>query len=144
MASAKQEIYRKLLKDGILYLRAVCAGGGWATDEQVLGMRGEFRIGNEIANFLHRVHASILEPEYVDNDISFINWAFPTHIGRLGDRLGADTAALMLQFYEGVPQSMRSGLEWHPTEEFRRLAGSSTRPGPVAPGVVPPGGQSAR
>src|SRR5262245_48461366 len=100
----------------------VCAGGGWGTDGQVRALREEFRIGHEQANFLHRVHSSILEPEYVDNDISFINWAFPVHIQWLGDRLGAETANLMLEFYEGVPETMRSQLEWHPSAEFRSLA----------------------
>ena len=85
MASRKQAVYLKLLKDGILYLRAVCAGGSRASDEQGLAMREGFRIGNEMANFLHRVDVSVLEPEYVDNDVSFINYAFPTHVGRMGD-----------------------------------------------------------
>jgi len=122
MASRKQQIYSRLLREGILYLRAVCAGGGWATEEQVQRMRDEFKIANEIANFLHRVHGSILEPEYVDNDITFINWAFPTHIARMGDRLGAETAALMIEFYDGVPEAMRPELTWHPNAALKQLA----------------------
>jgi hypothetical protein len=106
----------------------VCAGGGWGTDQQVLAMREEFRLAHEQANFLHRVHGSILEPEYVDNDITFINWAFPVHIQRLGDRLGSESAALMLEFYDGVPEGLRSQLEWHPSAEFRQLAGSGGTP----------------
>ena len=86
-------------------------------------MREEFRLGFEITNFLHRVHGSILEPEYVDNDITFINWAFPTHIGRMGNRLGAETAALMIEFYDGVPEAMRPELTWHPDAALKQLAG---------------------
>ena len=122
MPSHKQVIYCRLLYDGLLYLRAVCAGGGWGTDEEVLAMREEFHLAHEQANFLHRVHASILEPDYVDNDVSFINLAFPVHVRRLGDRLSSQTAALMLEFYEGVPEGMRSRLTWHPSAELRALA----------------------
>jgi hypothetical protein len=127
MPSRKQAIYCKLLRNGILHLRMLCAGGAWGTDEQVLAMREEFCFGHELANFLHRVHGSILEPEYVDNDITFINWAFPVHIQRLGDRLDCETAALMLEFYEGVPDSLRSLVTWRPSAEFRQLAGSRRR-----------------
>jgi hypothetical protein len=91
-------------------------------------LRDWFRWGFEQANFLHRVHLSILEPEYVGNDISFINWAFPVHIEWLGAKLGAKTAALMLEFYDGVPEALRPQLEWHPTAEFRQLAAQGSVP----------------
>jgi hypothetical protein len=100
----------------------VCGFGSDATAEELLGQRRAFDIAWEEANFLHHVHISILEPEYVDNDISFINWAFPVHIERLGEALVADTARLMLEFYEGVPEHLRSQITWHPTPEFRQLA----------------------
>ena len=122
MPSRKQVIYCRLLREGILHLRMVCAGGAWGTDEQLLGMRKAFEVGWEQANFLHRAHLSILEPGYTDNDITFINWAFPCHIERLGEWLGAETAALMLEFYDGVPDELRPQLTWHPTPEFRQLA----------------------
>src|SRR5262245_24745902 len=124
MPSRKQVIYCRLLYNGLLHLRMVCSFGSWRTDEEVLAMREEFRIGQEQANFLHHVHISILEPGYVDNDISFINWAFPVHIQRLGDRLDPVSAALMLEFYEGVPGDLRPRLEWHPSAKFRQLAAS--------------------
>jgi hypothetical protein len=94
----------------------------------LLALREDLRLAHEQANFLHRVHQSILEPEYVNNDITFINWAFPVHIQRLGDQLDRQTAALMLEFYEAVPDRLRSQLEWHPSAEFRQLAGSGDRP----------------
>ena len=122
MASRKQEIYCQLLYHGLLELRMLCTRGSHVTAEEMFGLQSEFELGWERANFLHRVHISLLEPEYVSNDISFINWAFPCHIERLGDRLGAETAALMLEFYENVPEAMRSQLEWHPSAEFRSLA----------------------
>jgi hypothetical protein len=137
MPSRKQVIYCRLLYHGLLHLRAICGGGAWGTDKEVLALREEFRLGQEHANFLHRVHSSILQPEYVDNDLTFINWAFPVHIQRFGDQLDADTASLMLEFYKGVPDSLRSQLEWHPSPEFLRLAGSARRAQP-SEGDAPP------
>jgi hypothetical protein len=99
----------------------LCSRGSHVTAEEMFGLQGEFVIGWEQANFLHNVPGSILEPEYVDNDISFINWAFPVHIERLGDRLWPETARLMLEFYEGVPEHLRPQLQWHPDEAFRKL-----------------------
>src|SRR5262245_50713930 len=114
MPSRKQEIYCRLLYKGLISLRMLCGRGSVPTAEELLGLQREFEIGWEQANFLHHVHISILEPEYVANDISFINFAFPVHIERLGDRLGPETARLMLAFYEGVPEHLRSQVRWHP------------------------------
>jgi hypothetical protein len=63
-----------------------------------------------------------LEPEFVDNDISFVNLAFPVHIERLGRKLPAETARLMVEFYDLVPEPLRPQLSWHPNPELRRLA----------------------
>jgi hypothetical protein len=60
--------------------------GSRVTAEQLPELRRALEGGWEQANFLHRVHGSILEPGYVGNDLSFINWAFPCHIERLGGR----------------------------------------------------------
>lgn len=122
MPSRKQVIYCELLRWGLLHLRAVCAAGVWGTDEDLLGMRTAFEFGREQANFLHRVPGSILEPGYVANDVTFINWAFACHIARVGDGLGPGTAALMLEFYDDVPDELRPQLTWRPSAEFRRLA----------------------
>lgn len=132
MASRKQVIYTRLLRDGILGLRFLCAMGSRATAEQLPRLREALEAGWEQANFLHRVHGSILEPGYVDNDITFINLAFPCPIERLGEHLGAETAALMLEFYEDVPGELRSQLCWHPSTEFRSLAEQSQAE-PTAP-----------
>ena len=126
MPSRKQEIYCELLQWGILHLRLLCgAGEGWTTEKR-FHVRDACEIGWEEANFLHRVHVSILEPEYVDNDISFINWAFPAHIERLGNHLWPEVAKLMLEFYEGVPHTLRPQITWHPTEEFKQLVMQGT------------------
>ena len=83
-----------------------------------------------MANFLHRVPHSVLEPEFVDNDITFINFAFPGYISRLGTALPAGTARLMVELYDLVPDSLRPQLSWHPSPELRRLARETS--------VVPP------
>jgi hypothetical protein len=88
----------------------------------LFGMQEAFGDGFEEANLLHHVHCSILEPEYVENDIGFINHGFRVYSERLGDRLSAETAALMVAFYEDVPDGLRSRLKWQPSAELRALA----------------------
>lgn len=122
MSTRKQEIYCQFLRRGILNLRFLCAMGTRATPEQLPQLQASLEAGFEQANFLHRVHASILEPEYLDNDISFINFAFPCHIRRLGDHLEAEIATLIVEFYDGVPDHLRSQLSWHPSPNLRALA----------------------
>ena len=122
MASRKQEIYARLMYDGLLGLRMLCSSAAWGDPAKLPELKGWFEWGFQQANFLHRVHLSILEPEYVDNDLSFINWAFPVHIERATNGLSQQTAALMLEFYDGVPEALRPQLEWHPTAEFRTQA----------------------
>ena|ERR1700722_16898473 len=122
MPTRKQEIYCQLLRNGILNLRMLCSWGHCKAAERNPYLSSALDIGWEEANFLHKVPNSILEPEYADNDLSFINWAFPKHIERLGNQLGTETAALMLEFYEGVPIELRSHLIWRPNAEFRALA----------------------
>ena len=123
MASRKQQIYCRLLYRGLIFLRSICGQATHLTAEELLRSQRTFEVGWQHANFLHHVHVSILEPDYVENDIGFINFAFPCHVERLGDMLSPETTALMLEFYEGVPESLRPQLTWHPSEEFRRLAG---------------------
>ena len=96
--------------------------------DKFLEFRNVLEIGFEQANFLHKVHLSILDPDYVKNDISFINWAFPDYLKRLGKVLDSATANLMLEFYENVPEHLRSELTWHPNADFRRLARGVTKP----------------
>ncbi|WP_439627407.1 hypothetical protein [Gemmata sp.] len=122
MASRKQEIYCALLYDGLIHIRFLCGRGARLSAEEALNFQGWFEVGWEEANFLHHVHNSILDPEYVENDISFINFAFPCHISRMGHQLGGSKAALMLEFYEGVPEALHPQLTWHPSKEFRVLA----------------------
>jgi hypothetical protein len=122
VASRKQLIYCRLLYNGLIHLRMLCGCVNRASAEEIAGLQREFAIGWERANFLHNVHLSILEQEYVDNDITFINFAYPVYIEGLGDRLSPETAGLMLEFYEGVPAALRFQLSWHPSKEFRLLA----------------------
>ena len=43
----------------------------------------------------------------------------------MGHRLGSETAAPMIDFYNGVPDSMRRVLTWHPDPALRELPGRS-------------------
>jgi hypothetical protein len=122
MPSRKQLLYCQFLQLGILRLRVLCGVAEGCSAPDLLGMREAFADGFEEANLLHHVHCSVLDPEYVENDVSFINSGFRVHSERLGDRLSAETAALMVAFYEGVPEGLRPQLEWHPSAELRALA----------------------
>ena len=132
MLNRKQLNSCRLLTEMIQCLHAACVGPGCGASEQVPAMKREFLVGHQSAKLLDLVKGSMFEPEYVASDLSIINWGFPRHIKRLGDQLGADTAALMLEFYERVPKSLCSQLEWHPSEEFRALA----QRGHAAPGTT--------
>jgi hypothetical protein len=120
--SRKQLLYCQFLQVGLIRLRMLCGVSEGCSGPALFSMQEAFGDGFEEANLLHHVHCSILEPEYVENDIGFINWGFRVYTERLGDRLSAETAALMVAFYEDVPDELRSRLKWQPSAELRALA----------------------
>ena len=124
MASRKQEILCELLRSGLLSLRLTCGMGEHLPWWYLLRKREIFRLGWEEANFLHNVHLSISEPEFLGNDLGFINFAFPAHIKRLGSKLSPQKAKLLIEFRDLVPPHLRSQLTWQPSEELKRMAES--------------------
>ena len=125
MVSRKQQILCEFLHGGLVSLRLTCGMGESLSWWSLLRHREIFRIGWEEANFLHNMHLSISEAEFLENDVSFINLAFPAHIKRLGPRISQRKASLMVEFYDLVPQHLRGGVTWRPNEELRRLAGET-------------------
>jgi hypothetical protein len=93
---------------------------------RVFESREIFRVGAEEANFLHNIHLSILEAEFVENDVGFINFAFPTYIKRLGPRMSQQKARLMIEFCDLVPEHLRGKISWQPSVEFKRLAAGAS------------------
>ena len=125
MASRKQQILCELLHSGLVSLRLTCGMGEKLSWWSLLRNREIFRIGWEEANFLHNVPQSILEAEFLENDLGFINFDFPAHVKRLGTRLSRQKASLMIEFYDLVPQHLRGKVTWRPSEELKRFAGET-------------------
>ncbi|HEU5115982.1 MAG TPA: hypothetical protein VFT74_04830 [Isosphaeraceae bacterium] len=76
MASRKQWLYCRFLEMGISRLRVLCGIAEGCSEAELLDMSESFRDRFDVANLLHNIHGSILKPDYVDNDIRFINWEF--------------------------------------------------------------------
>ena len=74
------------------------------------------------ANFLHNVHQSILDPEFKEEDVWFINTAFRTLVERLGSWIPQKTAGLMIEFHDLVPPGLREKVTWEPDQELKRRA----------------------
>jgi hypothetical protein len=105
--SRKQEIYREFLQFGLPYLRGVRYFRWWQTARrQALYMEAEF---------LHNLYVTILEPEFTDHDIWFLNhlarWfltqADPRHVA-----LYYHHEALIRELFTLVPERLKGKLEW--------------------------------
>jgi hypothetical protein len=105
--SRKQEIYRELLQFGLPYLRGVRHLRWWQTARR--------QALYEEAEFLHNLYVTILEPEFVDHDIWFLNhqarWflthADPGHAANYYHHRG-----LIRELFALVPEPLRDKLEW--------------------------------
>ena len=126
MSSRKQEIYCEILGLGIMHLRSLFSAAKLelkgATEQSLLDLQKTLQQGFDGANFLHNIHLTVLEPDYVEMDLSFINLAFPIYINRLGETIPPQLVELMLEFYDLVPTHLRSQLSWHPSLQFRSYA----------------------
>jgi hypothetical protein len=128
--SPKQHIYCQLMNHGFIRLRAYqswAAHGSWWW---LLWHRKLFRQGYALANLLHNMHRSILEPEFGPNDLSFINHAIPAYLQQVGGDIESPMASLLVAFYDAVPEPLRGQLTWHPSAELRRKAETGYTHGP--------------
>jgi len=105
--SRKQEIYREFLQFGLPWLRGVRSIRWWQTARRhALYVEAEF---------LHNLYVSILEPEFVNHDIWFLNhqarWflthADPRHVASYEHHEG-----LIRELFTLVPERLRSKLTW--------------------------------
>jgi hypothetical protein len=113
--SRKQEIYRELLQFGLPSLRGVRHLRCWQTARrQALYVEAEF---------LHNLYVTILEPEFVDHDIWFLNhqarWfltqADPRHVASYHHHRG-----LIGELFALVPERLRDKLVWPGPDELPR------------------------
>ena len=120
--SPKQHIYCRLMYDGFVRLRAHQAWAAHGSWWWLLWHRKIFRQGYALADLLHNLHRSILEPEFGPNDLGFINCAIPVYLKRVGGDIETQMASLFVAFYDAVPEPLRGQLTWHPSAELRQIA----------------------
>ncbi len=105
--SRKQEIYRDFLQFGLPYLRGVKYVRWWQT-----GRRQALYVE---AEFLHNLYVTILEPEFVDHDIWFLNhqakW-FLTHADPRHATCYYHHECLIRELFTLVPERLKDKLEW--------------------------------
>lgn len=120
MESLKQHIYCRLMHHGFVALRMQQS---WAADGSWWWLfrhrKQVFRQGYALANLLHNLHRSILEPEFGENDISFINQAIPAYLREVGSEIELPVVAQLVAFYDAVPEQLCERLTWHPGPELR-------------------------
>ncbi len=105
--SRKQEIYRELLQFGLPSLRGVRHLRWW--------QRARRESLYVEAEFLHNLYVSILEPEFLDHDIWFLNhqarW-FLTHANPRQAACYYHHRSLIQELFALVPDQLRDKLTW--------------------------------
>ena len=105
--SRKQEIYREFLQFGLPYLRGVRYFRCWQP--------GRRRALYKEAEFLHDLYVTILEPEFVDHDIWFLNHQARWFLTHADPRLAPcyyHHQGLIRELFTLVPERLRGKLEW--------------------------------
>jgi hypothetical protein len=121
--TAKQSIYRWLIHHGFVALRAREAHAAYGSWWWLLRHRRPFcGYGVALANLLHRLHETVLEPEFTETDLSFLNHAVPRFLQEVGAMADGSLIAMLVQLHDAVPEARRAELTWHPSESQRRLA----------------------
>jgi hypothetical protein len=105
--SRKQEIYREFLQFGLPSLRGVRYVRWW--------QRARRHALYVEAEFLHNLYVTILEPEFLNHDIWFLNhqarW-FLTHADPRHTATYHHHRGLIGELFTLVPERLRDDLEW--------------------------------
>ena len=117
--SRKQEIYRELLQFGLPSFRAVRHLRWWQrARRQALYVEAEF---------LHNLYVTILEPEFVEHDIWFLNnqarW-FLSHTDPKHVACYHHHERLIQELFALVPDGLREKLMWSGPEGSNSLVES--------------------
>ncbi len=103
-------------------LRAIQSSAIGGSPAWISEHRNLFDHGFALADLLHRVHGSILEPEFVDNDVTFINFAIPYYLGSLGKEVDPAIIMRFVAIYDAAPVELRNSLTWQPTPDMRAIS----------------------
>src|SRR5688572_10643514 len=104
--SRKQQIYAELLKQGLLAIRFYANNPLKQNPELCL------RACAELSQLLHNVPGYVLEPQFTEFDLYFLNVEAETFWRRSN---GEEAFLPLFKELAGlVPESMRSKLEWQP------------------------------
>jgi hypothetical protein len=120
--SPKQDALCWLIGHGFAILRAIQGSAANGSTAWILEHRSIFHHGFALADLLHRVHGSIVEPGYGDNDITFVNIAIPAYLRAVGEDVDPAVVKRFLAIYDAVPDELRDRLTWQPTPALRQMA----------------------
>jgi hypothetical protein len=125
--TAKQQFYAWMVHHGFVVLRShqsFAASGSWWW--RVRYGRKVFGDGWALADLLHNLHYSILDPEFGDNDLGFVNEAIPNYLRRVGADLDSRLVCMLVGFHDAVPPEWQDRLTWHPSPELRAVVERAT------------------
>jgi hypothetical protein len=70
---------------------------------------------------IHKIPLSILDPDYTENDIMFINWGVKNYVMEIGDSIDPRVADNILRIVDGVPGNLRDRITWTVPDWLREL-----------------------
>lgn len=76
----------------------------------------------EDLNLIHKIPLSILDPEFTENDIDFINWAVSSYVAKVGQEIDSRIAHNLIVVFDSVPETLRHKIRWAPPAWLREIA----------------------
>jgi hypothetical protein len=120
--SPKQAVYRWLLHHGFVELRARESHAADGSCWWLIRHRRRFcGYGAALANLLHRLHETVLEPGFTETDLGFLNHAVPRFLQQVGAEADAGLVAMLVRLHDAVPEAQQPRLTWRPDESHRRI-----------------------
>ena len=103
--SRKQEIYTELLFWSLPTIRNIQSRSAW--------IKARDKSCYQEAEFVHTLHSSILEPEFVDNDIYFLNHQARTYFKNGNCSIAYNAQIELLnELFSLVPKELKNELVW--------------------------------
>ena len=120
--SPKQAVYQWLIHHGFVELRmreSHAVGGSWWW---LFRHRRRFcGYGVALANLLHRLHETVLQPEFTETDLGFLNHAVPRFLQQVGDEANTGLVAMLVQLSEADLQRKCESADGSPMTTWKLL-----------------------